>query len=139
MARARRNGDLDLVGTYEAHLILGVERSRIARWLDENARGKAKIPEPAGRLPDGEYPGGRLKCGPIWRRAAIEAKLRELAVESGIDPDSPAFDPWAAERSAQRAGQMKPPLTIDELEAIIRRPVPRAAARELRDKAAAPA
>jgi hypothetical protein len=137
VARARRNGDLDLVGTYEAHLILGVERSRIARWLDENARGKAKIPEPAGRLRVGDYPGGRLKCGPIWRRAAIEGKLRELAAEAGVDPDGEAFDGWAAGRSAQRARQMKPPLPVDELEAIIRRPVPARAARELRRAAAA--
>lgn len=129
MARARRNGDLDLVGTYEAHLILGVERSRIARWLDENARGKVKIPEPAARL----------KCGPIWRRTAVEGKLRELAAEAGIDPDGEAFDAWAAERSAQRARQMKPPLPVDQLEAIIRRPVPTRAARELRRAAAAAA
>jgi hypothetical protein len=120
VARAR-NGALDLVGTYEAHLILGVERSRIARWLDENARGKAKIPEPAARP----------KCGPIWRRSSIEGKLRELAADAGVDPNGPAFDAWAAERSAQRARQMKPPLTVDELESVIRRTVPRGAAREL--------
>jgi hypothetical protein len=108
-----RNGDLDLVGTYEAHLILGVERSRIARWLDENAHGKNKIPEPAARL----------KCGPIWRRSAIERRLAELAAEAGVDPRGDAFDTWAAERSLTRARQMKPPLESRELEAIIRRPV----------------
>ena len=108
-----RNGDLDLVGTYEAHLILGVERSRIARWLDENAQGKNKIPEPAARL----------KCGPIWRRAAIEGRLRELAAEAGVDPRGAAFDAWAAGRSLTRARQMRPPLTEDVLAGIIRRPV----------------
>jgi hypothetical protein len=114
-----RNGDLDLVGTYEAHLILGVERSRIARWLDENAQGKNKIPAPAARL----------KCGPIWRRAAIEGRLRELAAEAGVDPRGDAFDAWAAERSLTRAGQMKPPLEPAEVEKIIRRPVAAASAR----------
>lgn len=119
MPDKNRNGrKLDLVGTYEAHLILGVERSRIARWLAENEQGKSKIAEPAARL----------ASGPVWERDQIEAKLRELALENGVDPGSKAFDKWAAARSLVRAEQMKPPMDRKALEAIIRRPVPRAAA-----------
>jgi hypothetical protein len=106
------NGTLDLVGTYEAHLILGVERSRLARWIEENREGKAKIADPVARL----------KCGPIWRREQIEAKLAELAGEAGVGPDD--LDTWAVERSLSRARQMKPPMPPDELESIIRRRIP---------------
>lgn len=113
----RTNGKkLDLVGTYEAHLILGVERSRIARWLAENEQGKSKIAEPAARL----------ASGPVWERDQIEAKLRELALENGVDPESSAFDKWASARSLVRAEQMKPPMDRKVLEGIIRRPVSRA-------------
>lgn len=108
-----QNGKLDLVGTYEAHLILGVERSRIARWLSENEQGKAKIPPPADRV----------KSGPIWRRAQIEAKLRELAADAGVATEGKTFDEWAARRSWTRAQQLDPPLSAEELEGIIRRPV----------------
>jgi hypothetical protein len=108
------NGTSDLVGTYEAHLILGVERSRLARWLSENEQGKAKVPEPVARL----------KSGPVWKRSQIEQKLAELAAEAGVDPNGPAFDAWAAERSLSRARQMKPPMPDEELERIIRRPLP---------------
>jgi hypothetical protein len=68
MARNGRKPKLELVGTYEAAEILGVERSRIARWLKENSRGKPKIPEPVVRL----------ACGPIWLKADIVRAKPEI-------------------------------------------------------------
>jgi hypothetical protein len=107
---------MDLVGTFEAHLILGVERSRLARWLSENEAGRRRIAEPVARL----------RSGPVWRRAQIEDKLRELAAEAGAPTEGPAFDAWALERSLARGKQagLKPA----EVEHIVRRQRERAAA-----------
>lgn len=108
------NGQLDLVGTFEAHLILGVERSRIARWLSENEQGKAKIPEPVAFL----------RSGPVWLRPQIEELLVELAKNAGVG--ARGLNSWAVERSLRRAQQVKPPVDRRELEEIIRRPVRKA-------------
>jgi AAA+ ATPase superfamily predicted ATPase len=105
---------LDLVGTFEAHLILGVERSRLARWLKENEKatnGSRAIGEPVARL----------RSGPVWFRAQIEEKLRELAAEAKVDKAD--LDKWAAARSLARARQVSPPVPVSELRVIIRRPV----------------
>ena len=58
-------GTPGLVGTWELARLLGKERSRIARWLDENKRGKKKIPPPDAYL----------KCGPVWLISTIEEWL----------------------------------------------------------------
>lgn len=101
---------LDLVGTFEAHLILGVERSRLARWLTQNEQGLAKVPEPVARL----------RSGPVWFRSQIEGKLRSLYDEAGANG---SLDKWAAKRSLSRAKQLKPAMPTAELAEIIRRPV----------------
>jgi hypothetical protein len=113
---AKKNGHLDVVGTFEAHLILGVERSRIARFLDENRQGGDKIPEPDAVL----------KCGPIWYRENIEARARRMYEETtggaGVGGE---FDKWVVKRAVRRANQLPSPITEAELERIIRRPVPK--------------
>lgn len=113
--RMAKNGHLDLVGTFEAHLILGVERSRIARFLDENSEGKDKIPAP----------GAILKCGPIWKREEIELRARRMYVEAGEPYGPKGFDKWVVERALKRALALPSPLGAKGLEAIIRRPVPK--------------
>ncbi len=107
------NGRLDLVGAYEAHLILGVERSRIARLLHDNARGKQKVAEPLAEL----------QCGPIWLRSQIEETAREMydAASTPYGDDEAGFDRWIVERARKRAESL--PLTDEQLEAIIRRPL----------------
>lgn len=111
--------ELDLVGTFEAHLILGVERSRLARWLSDNEKNpdRARVPVPVARL----------RSGPVWLRSQIEDKLRELAVEANVPPDGPAFEKWAITRSIQRGKQLglKP---AEVYEIVGRQPASRAAA-----------
>jgi hypothetical protein len=86
--------ELDLVGLSEASLILGVEKSRIGRWLKENAMGKDSIPEPIARL----------KCGPIWERSQIIIKLRMLHAQAGgHENDETSFEEWRIRRSLARA------------------------------------
>lgn len=58
---------VDLVGTKEAAIILGVERTRIGRWLKND-----RMPEPLVRL----------DAGPIWRRSVIENFARRLDEEA---------------------------------------------------------
>lgn len=101
---------LDLVGTFEAHLILGVERSRLARWLTQNDQGLAKVPEPVARL----------RSGPVWFRSQIEDKLRDLYDEAGAKG---GLEKWAVKRSLARAKQLKPAMPASELSLIIARPV----------------
>lgn len=111
------SGPLDIVGTFEAHLILGVERSRIARFLDENREGKDKIP-----LPDAEP-----RCGPIWRRQRIEERAARMYAEAGSPhgKSKKGLDQWIVERAAKRAAAAKVDST--ELARILRRKVPAAA------------
>lgn len=110
MAASKKNGKLDLIGTFEAHLILGVERSRIARFLHDNARGKGKIAEPAAEP----------QCGPIWKREEIIETAKQMHVASGTGE---TFEEWMAERAARRAAALPNPLTPDDLEGIIRCPL----------------
>jgi hypothetical protein len=58
---------VDLVGTSEAADLLGVERTRIGRWLKND-----RMPEPLVRL----------DAGPIWRRSTIERFADKLAEEA---------------------------------------------------------
>jgi len=109
---------LDLVGTFEAHLILGVERSRISRFLHENEDGKDRIAEPL------DTP----RCGPIWHRAQIEATAKKMYAAAGSPHGKTraGFDRWVVERAVKRALPLG--LPADELSAIIRRPVDELAA-----------
>ncbi len=105
-----------IVGTYEASLILGVERSRLAKWLTENEQGTDSIEPPAVRLP----------CGPIWTRDQIDRKLRALFLAEGrpgADGDDPddeeaAFQEWAWKRQLARAG--KENVAADRLQQIVK-------------------
>lgn len=114
MAKAK-DETLDLIGTFEAHLILGVERSRIARFLSDNAEGKHKIPDPVSR----PY------CGPIWHRRQIESKVSEMYARDGspYGKDRAGLDKWVVERAIKRAQALPKPLTADELSAILGREV----------------
>lgn len=79
-----------LVGTFEAHIILGVERSRLAKWLRQlDKTGEQVIPEPVARL----------KCGPIWERKQIDAKLVELHAAAGTEVP---LARWAKSRQLER-------------------------------------
>lgn len=79
-------GEIELVGTWEAADIIGVERPRIGRWLNRwrvwkfgdatwiKTGGKKGTPpeqgpEPVTRIP---LPIGNLKAGPVWLRPDIE-------------------------------------------------------------------
>lgn len=93
-----KDGRLDLVGVYEAHEIIGVERSRLARWLTPFRESVKRVQEqlglsdPDGRLghetleaiesaglktdfaaPSGGLPLPRadMKSGPVWLRDDI--------------------------------------------------------------------
>lgn len=103
---ARSNGNLDLVGTWEAADIIGVERPRIGRWLkpwrewrDGDAeyvksggkRGKPPRigldPAPDTKIPKPEGANGMdLKGGPVWRRSVIEkfAEQRRREIEARV-------------------------------------------------------
>lgn len=111
--------ELDIVGTFEAHLLLGVERSRIARFLEENLKGKDKIP----------MPGMRLQSGPVWWRHEIEERARRMYEEAGepYGPTDSGFDRWVVERALRRAPAANVPR--EQLEEILQRKVPLAAAR----------
>lgn len=92
-----KDGRLDLVGVFEAHEIIGVERSRLARWLapfrdsvrvvqkqlglEEDGRLsyetihaiqeaglKPEFAAPSGGLP---LPRADMKSGPVWLRDDI--------------------------------------------------------------------
>lgn len=82
---AKRNGTLDLVGTWEAAKILEVERPRIGRWLNkwrEWVAGGRKGPEPETRIPK---PVADLKSGPVWFRKDIEAFAAQRKREREAD------------------------------------------------------
>lgn len=108
------NGTLDAVGVFEAHLILGVERSRIARFLRDNEQGRRRIADPIAVL----------QCGPIWLREDVEETAKEMWRKA--NPGVP-FDEWVSERAAKRASELTNPLSEQQLAAIIRRPLPVAA------------
>lgn len=87
-----------LLGTWEVARYLGIERSRIARWLDENTRGKQAI----------EPPVCRLKSGPMWTLDQIKRKARQMyladpqavtAAPSMVDQN---IEAWLESRRAKR-------------------------------------
>lgn len=86
---------LDLIGVFEAHLILGVERSRLARWLKED---EAIVP-----------PNARPKSGPVWARSTIWTKLREMYADasSPLGEGDEATIRWARSRSATRLKRLE--------------------------------
>lgn len=90
---------LPLLGTWEVAKYLGIERSRVARWLDENAKGKQAIGEPVARL----------KSGPFWTLEQIEEKARQMYLaETRAVTVAPSMvernlQAWLAERRARRA------------------------------------
>jgi hypothetical protein len=84
-----RNGDMKLLGVFEASEILGVERSRLARWLVD------------GEI---EEPHARLRMGPVWTREQINRKLAQMYEAAGSPHGATAAgrERWAAERRAKR-------------------------------------
>lgn len=91
-----RNGKLDLVGTWEAAEILGVERPRIGRWLkpwrtwlhgDEEyieSGGKRGVPPKKGQEPEIKMPKpiADLKSGPVWHRRDIVRFAKKRQAET---------------------------------------------------------
>lgn len=88
-------GALGLMGTWEVARYLGVEKSRIARWLDELDRGKEPIAAPVARL----------KSGSFWRIEDVQAKLAAMYAEarSPYGKTAAGRERWAAERRDTRA------------------------------------
>lgn len=89
--KAFAQGAVELVGTWEAAEIIGVERPRMGRWIgpwrdwksgDKEYResgGASGVPpqvgpEPSIRIPK---PVALLKSGPVWLRPEIEQFARE--------------------------------------------------------------
>jgi len=105
----------DLLGVFEASLILGVERSQFARWLarDNPHDGIAK-------------PVARLKAGPIWLRSQIEAKVEDLYKQRTGNTDREGMNRWARERSrrAARRQRVDPALVEHLLAALAADPPP---------------
>lgn len=84
---ASRNGTLkledgrklELVGVWEAHEIVGVERSRFARWLAPRRKwieGGRKGAPPELAIPT---PLADLRSGPVWLKSDIVKFAREFA------------------------------------------------------------
>lgn len=94
-------GDLQLLGTWEVSRYLGIERSRIARWLAENDEGKSAIAPPVARL----------KSGPFWTFPQIHAKARQMYLaENRPVTVAPAatdaqVEEWLQARRAKRLGR----------------------------------
>jgi hypothetical protein len=70
-----------LVGVWEAAEIVGVERSRFARWLKplrrwRDAGREGPMPDPLGNVPK---PVADLACGPIWLRPDMEEFAENFA------------------------------------------------------------
>jgi hypothetical protein len=88
-------GGDQLMGTWEVSRYLGVEKSRVARWLDENAKGKDSIAPPHART----------KAGPFWKLPQIRAKARAMfRSEQGRVPRTEGeLNVWLEGRRAARA------------------------------------
>lgn len=85
-------GRLELMGTWEVAAYLGIERSRVARWLDELAAGKTPI----------EKPTARLKSGPFWRFDQVRRKAEQMYREANMPYGPKGLDQWLEERRAKR-------------------------------------
>jgi hypothetical protein len=90
-------GDLGLMGTWEVAHYLGVEKSRIARWLQELGEGKTPIAPPRARL----------KSGSLWAVEDVEAKLESMYAEAKkpYGDTSKGLRRWARERREARAAR----------------------------------
>lgn len=87
-------GTLGLMGTWEVARYLGVEKSRVARWLLEIQEGKTPIAPPVARL----------KSGSFWLAADVEAKLEAMYAEAHRPYGRSAAGRarWATERRDRR-------------------------------------
>jgi hypothetical protein len=87
-------GELELLGTWEVAAYLGIEKSRIARWLKELADGETPIAAPVARL----------KCGPVWTKEQVQEKLETMYAEAHYPYGKSAGDlqRWVSDRRARR-------------------------------------
>lgn len=85
-----------MMGTWEVARYLGIERSRVARWLDELANGKAPI----------EKPKSRLKSGPLWEFAQVRRKAEHMYRDAGSPQGPKGLDRWLEERREYRAAKL---------------------------------
>jgi hypothetical protein len=100
----------ELVGVYEASLILGVEKAQVAGWASGKIPGGGEIASPVARL----------KCGPIWLRAQIDSKLKALYRERTGRIDDDDMRRWAWERSLLASRKLG--ITSTELERLTGQP-----------------
>lgn len=84
-------GKYELMGTWEVAAYLGVEKSRIARWVDRNAI---------------EAPVAKLKSAPLWTLEQVRNHARVMyRQETGRDAASDdALDRWLKARRRRRNG-----------------------------------
>lgn len=88
-------GQFGLMGTWEVAHYLGVEKSRIARWLTDLGKGKDSI----------EAPVARLKSGPVWRREQVERKASQMyeSATGSAPKTAGALERWLRTRRERRA------------------------------------
>jgi hypothetical protein len=84
-------GDLKLLGTWEVAHYLGTEKSRIARWITNDA-----IPAPVARL----------KSGPFWTVEQVRKKAAQMfrQEQRRSHRNSTELEEWLNERRARRNG-----------------------------------
>jgi hypothetical protein len=87
-----REEEPDVLGAWEAAEYLGVERSRLSRWLKELDAGKKPIAAPLARH----------KSGPIWRCSDVRAKADSMYRDCGSPHGEDGLDRWLAERRERR-------------------------------------
>lgn len=84
-------GELELLGTWEVARYLGIERSRVARWLEES-----RISRPIARL----------KSVPLWTFGQVREKAQEMYLETlGAAADLDGLDAWLEARRERRGGR----------------------------------
>lgn len=88
-------GDLEVMGTWEVAHYLGIERSRVARWLGELENGMSPI----------EKPKARVKAGPLWRFAQVRRKAEAMYRDAKSPYGPKGLDRWLEERRDYRAGK----------------------------------
>lgn len=81
-------GHLLLLGTWEVAAYLGIERSRIARWLGDIEDGKTPI----------EPPVARLKATPLWTFDQVRAKAEAMYRDAGAPLGPKGLDAWLESR-----------------------------------------
>jgi hypothetical protein len=93
--RVFTTGEAGLMGTWEVARYLGVEKSRIARWLGELREGKHPIAPPVATL----------KSGSFWKIEDVDAKLRAMYLEAKqpYGRSEKGLRRWADERREARA------------------------------------